>query len=85
MTALFRAQSLTGGYGHAKVLREVSFEVRAGEVLDTAVWTHRLGPAVAGLAKEDGGYGARSYATLWESYCALRVLSTLPTMRGGRP
>lgn len=58
---------------------------RAGEVLDTAVWTHRLGPAVAGLAKEDGGYGARSYATLWESYCALRVLSTLPTMRGGRP
>ena len=58
---------------------------RAGEVLDTAVWTHRLGPAVTGLAKPDGGYGARSYATLWESYCALRVVSTLPTMRGGRP
>lgn len=58
---------------------------RAGEVLDATVWTHRLGPAVAGLAKQDGGYGARSYATLWESYCALRIVSTLPTMRGGRP
>lgn len=58
---------------------------RAGEVLDATVWTHRLGPAVSGLGKQDGGYGARSYATLWESYCALRVVSTLPTMRGSRP
>jgi branched-chain amino acid transport system ATP-binding protein len=33
MTALFRAQSLTGGYGHAKVLREVSFEVSENEVV----------------------------------------------------
>jgi hypothetical protein len=58
---------------------------RAGEVLDAPVWTHRLGPAVTALAKQDGGYGARSYATLWESYCALRIVSTLPTMRGSRP
>jgi hypothetical protein len=57
--------------------------VRAGEVLGATVWTDRLGPAVDGLGKPDGGYGARSYATLWESYCALRVVSTLPTMRGG--
>lgn len=56
---------------------------RAGEVLGATVWTDRLGPAVAALAKPEGGYGARSYATLWESYCALRVLSTLPTIRGG--
>lgn len=56
---------------------------RAGEVLGATVWTDRLGPAVDGLGKQDGGYGARSYATLWESYCALRVVSTLPTMRGG--
>jgi hypothetical protein len=58
---------------------------RAGEVLDATVWTPRLGPAVTGLGKQDGGYGARSYATLWESYCALRIVSTLPTVRGGRP
>jgi hypothetical protein len=56
---------------------------RAGEVLNATVWTDRLGPAVDGLGTPDGGYGARSYATLWESYCALRVLSTLPTMRRG--
>jgi len=56
---------------------------RAGEVLGSTVWTDRLGPAVGGLGKPDGGYGARPYATLWESYCALRVVSTLPTMRGG--
>lgn len=58
---------------------------RAGEVLGATVWTDRLGPAVAGLGKPDGGFGARSDATLWESYCALRVLSTLPTMRRGEP
>lgn len=56
---------------------------RAGEVLNSTVWTDRLGPAVDGLGKPDGGYGARPYATLWESYCALRVVSTLPTMRRG--
>jgi Prenyltransferase and squalene oxidase repeat len=56
---------------------------RAGEVLDATVWTDRLGPAVEGLGKPDGGYGARSYATLWESYCALRIVSTLPTLRRG--
>jgi hypothetical protein len=56
---------------------------RAGEVLGATVWTDRLGRAVRGLGKPDGGYGARSYATLWESYCALRMLSTLTTMRGG--
>ena len=56
---------------------------RAGEVLYSTVWTDRLGPAVDGLGKPDGGYGARSYATLWESYCALRIVSTLPTLRRG--
>jgi hypothetical protein len=56
---------------------------RAGEVLNSTVWTDRLGPAVDGLAKPDGGYGARSYATLWESYCALRLVSTLPTAPRG--
>jgi prenyltransferase beta subunit len=50
---------------------------RAGEVLDSIVWTDGLGPAVQGLGKPDGGFGARAYATLWESYCALRVLSRL--------
>ncbi len=58
---------------------------RAGEVLATTVWTDRLWPAVAGFGKQDGGYGARSYATLWESYCALRILSTLPATRESRP
>lgn len=58
---------------------------RAGEVLNSTVWTDRLGPAVDDLGKQEGGYGARSYATLWESYCALRVVSTLLTMpRGDR-
>lgn len=56
---------------------------RAGEVLGATVWTDRLRPAVDGLGKQDGGYGARPDATLWESYCALRIVSTLPTMRGG--
>jgi hypothetical protein len=56
---------------------------RAGEVLGATVWTDRLWPAVAELGKQDGGYGARSYATLWESYCALRLVSTLSTMREG--
>ena len=57
---------------------------RAGEVLNSTVWTDRLGPAVDVLGKPDGGYGARPYATLWESYCALRVVSTLSTLRGGQ-
>jgi hypothetical protein len=56
---------------------------RAGEVLGATVWTDRLGPALDGFGNPDGGYGTRSYATLWESYCALRIVSTLPTMRGG--
>jgi hypothetical protein len=50
---------------------------RAGEVLNAVVWTDRLGPAVQSLGKPDGGYGARAYATLWESYCALRVILRL--------
>ncbi len=56
---------------------------RAGEVLGSTVWTDRLGSAVDGLGKPDGGYGARSYATLWESYCALRIVSTLPALSRG--
>jgi prenyltransferase beta subunit len=50
---------------------------RAGEVLDAVVGTDRLGLAVLGLRKPDGGYGARAAATLWESYCALRILTRL--------
>jgi hypothetical protein len=50
---------------------------RAGEVLGATVWTDRLVGAVGALSKQDGGFGARPHATLWESYCALRVLSTL--------
>ncbi|MEV4318097.1 prenyltransferase/squalene oxidase repeat-containing protein [Actinocrispum sp. NPDC049592] len=58
---------------------------RAGEVLSCTVWTDRLAPAVNAYGKPDGGYGARSYATLWESYCALRIVSTLLTLhRGGQ-
>jgi prenyltransferase beta subunit len=57
--------------------------LRAGEVLNATVWTDRLGPAVRGFGKPDGGYGTRAYATLWESYCALRVISTLAAARGG--
>ncbi|MEU5880007.1 prenyltransferase/squalene oxidase repeat-containing protein [Spirillospora sp. NPDC047279] len=56
---------------------------RAGEVLDTTVWTDRLGPAVASLGKPGGGFGARDDATLWESYCALRVLTRLAAAHGG--
>jgi hypothetical protein len=56
---------------------------RAGEVLNATVWTDRLGPAVESLGKPDGGYGARPYATLWESYCALRIISRLPAPSGG--
>jgi prenyltransferase beta subunit len=59
---------------------------RAGEVLNATVWTDRLGPAVRSMVKPDGGYGAREYATLWESYCALRILSRLSgpvASRGG--
>lgn len=50
---------------------------RAGEVLDTIVWTDRLGPAVQSLGNPDGGFGAAAQPTLWESYCALRVMSRL--------
>lgn len=57
--------------------------LRAGEVLAAAVWTDRLGPAVQRLSKPDGGYGTRAYATLWESYCALRVVSRLRASSGG--
>lgn len=56
---------------------------RAGEVLNVTVWTDRLGPAVRNLGKPDGGFGARTQATLWESYCALRVMSRLLAPRGG--
>jgi hypothetical protein len=56
---------------------------RAGEVLNAAAWTERLGPAVQSLAKPDGGYGVRAQATLWESYCALRIVSRLSAPRGG--
>lgn len=56
---------------------------RAGEVLGATVWTDRLTGAVAGLRKPDGGFGARAHATLWESYCALRVICALPDARGG--
>jgi hypothetical protein len=56
---------------------------RAGEVLNATVWTGRLGGAVQSLGKPDGGYGARAHATLWESYCALRVMSRLLAHRGG--
>jgi hypothetical protein len=56
---------------------------RAGEVLNAAVWTDRLGPAVQNLGKPDGGYGSRAYATLWESYCSLRVISRLNVSGGG--
>lgn len=55
---------------------------RTGEVLNAFVWTDRLGPAVQDLGKPDGGYGARAYATLWESYCALRVISRLAAPSG---
>jgi hypothetical protein len=55
---------------------------RAGEVLDATVWTDRLGPAVSGLGKPDGGFGAQEDATLWESYCALRVLTRLAATDG---
>jgi hypothetical protein len=58
---------------------------RAGEVLAAGVCTDRLGRAVQDLRKPDGGYGARGDATLWESYCALRVLSRLGAVaRSGR-
>jgi len=50
---------------------------RAGEVLNAVVWTDLLASAVRSLGKPDGGYGAWAHATLWESYCALRIISTL--------
>jgi prenyltransferase beta subunit len=58
---------------------------RAGEVLSSTVWTDRLWSAVDSLGKPGGGYGAQAQATLWESYCALRVMSRLTaTNRGER-
>lgn len=56
---------------------------RAGEVLTATVWTDRLRPAVESLGKPDGGYGTQGLATLWESYCALRVISRLSAPNGG--
>jgi hypothetical protein len=56
---------------------------RGGEVLNSTAWTDRLGPAVQSLGKSDGGYGAQAHATLWESYCALRIISSLPASQGG--
>jgi hypothetical protein len=56
---------------------------RAGEVLGATVWTDRLREAVENHRKTEGGYGTRTYATLWESYCALRVISKLSDLRGG--
>jgi hypothetical protein len=56
---------------------------RAGEVLNATVWTSRLRAAVESLRKPDGGYGTQTHATLWESYCALRVISSLPGPGGG--
>ncbi|GAA2581722.1 prenyltransferase/squalene oxidase repeat-containing protein [Actinomadura fulvescens] len=56
---------------------------RAGEVLNDVVWTDRLRLAVEKLGKPDGGYGAQAHATLWESYCGLRVLSSIPAPGGG--
>ena len=57
--------------------------LRAGEVLNAAVWTDRLGAAVQISGKPDGGYGTQAVATLWESYCALRVISRLSALPGG--
>lgn len=74
--------TLTAG-DDAPSLAATYWGFRAGEVLNDTVWTDRLRPAVENLGKPDGGYGARAYATLWESYCALRVLSTIPAQRGG--
>ena len=56
---------------------------RAGEVLDAIVWTDRLGPAVQSLGKPERGVGATEHATLWESYCALRLLSRLASAPRG--
>jgi hypothetical protein len=61
---------------------------RASELLDATVradrpGTERLAAAVESLAKPDGGYGTQAHATLWESYCALQVLSKLSALRGG--
>jgi hypothetical protein len=56
---------------------------RAGEVLDSTVWTDRLGSAVDNLGKSGGGYGAAPQPTLWESYCALRVMTRLTVTSWG--
>jgi hypothetical protein len=56
---------------------------RAAELLSATICTDRLGAAVESLAKPGGGYGTRTDATLWESYCALQVLSKLAALRGG--
>lgn len=56
---------------------------RAGEVLNATVCTGWLRLAVQSLGKRDGGYGARAHATLWETYCALRVMSRLTAPCGG--
>jgi hypothetical protein len=74
--------TLTPG-AHTPTLAATYWGFRAGEVLSSTVWTDRIGPAVEGLGKPDGGYGARWYATLWESYCALRVITRLSASHGG--
>lgn len=55
---------------------------RAGEVIGATVWTSRLREAVEELRKPDGGYGTAPVSTLWESYCALRVISRLHVLAG---
>jgi prenyltransferase/squalene oxidase-like repeat protein len=49
--------------------------VRAGEVLGARVWTGRIRAGLAATRRGDGGYGTGAVSTLWETYCALRVLS----------
>ncbi len=56
---------------------------RAGEVLGATVCTSRLAAAVEALRKPGGGYGTRAHATLWESYCALRMICALRAPQGG--
>jgi hypothetical protein len=57
---------------------------RSGEVLNSTVWTDRLQAAVTSLGKPGGGYGANAHATLWESYCALQVISRLSAPHGAQ-
>lgn len=74
--------ALTAADGDAS-LAATYWGFRAGEVLGATVWTGRLADAVESLRQSDGGYGTGAHATLWESYCALRVISRLSARRGG--